>query len=398
MGGGIPMNQSPASHATASWPEDDRFRIMADCSPVMLWMAGTDARCYFFNQPWLHFTGRSLEEEFGYGWCEGVHPEDFQVCVDTYMEAFHQRREFSMEYRLLRADGVYRWILDNGKPYWNAGGSFAGFIGSCIDITNLREAGQLAIERARLEARVMERERVAATLAAANKELEAFAYTVSHDLRAPLRAIDGFVRILSDEPGLALSQEARECFGMIRENVQQMGKLIEDLLRFSKSSRQPLRRQKIEPGVIAQRVKEKLRTHWQDRSIEFVIRDVPSCEADPDLFAQVLFNLLDNAIKFTRRQPAARIEFGSVPQNMGDPTYFIADNGAGFDMKQADKLFGVFQRLHSDEDFEGTGAGLAIAQRIILRHGGRIWVDAAPNLGATFYFTIPEPVNTHEPD
>jgi PAS domain S-box-containing protein len=183
------MESSYQYHPTGFAKElDERFYIMADCAPVMLWMAGTDSRCHFFNKPWLDFAGRTLEQEIGEGWIEGVYSEDFQRCVDTYLENFNKRQEFRMEYRLRRHDGVYRWILDTGRPYYDTTGKFAGFIGSCIDITDLKELRLLEIEKARLEVRLEERERANDQLSAANKDLDSFTYNVSHD-RAHFKAL-----------------------------------------------------------------------------------------------------------------------------------------------------------------------------------------------------------------
>ncbi|HEV3027985.1 MAG TPA: PAS domain S-box protein, partial [Planctomycetota bacterium] len=175
---------------------ESRFRTMADGAPVLLWMAGQDSNCTFFNQGWLTFTGRPLELEYGSGWAAGVHPEDFQHCMHLYLNAFVERRDFRMEYRLRRADGQYRWILDTGRPRFASDGSFEGYIGSCIDITELRDsAAGLRRLNDELEDRVLLR---TSELQRANQELEAFSYSISHDLRAPLRAIDGFSNILME--------------------------------------------------------------------------------------------------------------------------------------------------------------------------------------------------------
>jgi signal transduction histidine kinase len=226
-----------------------------------------------------------------------------------------------------------------------------------------------------------------AALEGAAKELEAFSYTVSHDLRAPLRAMDGFSRILVEDHGEELSEEAQRFLARVRENAVQMGELIDDLLAFSRLSRQPLALQPIEPANVA---REALATLQMDQDLagaELHIGDLPRCQADHSLLRQVFANLLGNALKFSRGRRPARIEVGSCSDN-GTTAYFVKDNGAGFDMQYADQLFRVFQRLHRAEDYEGTGVGLAIVQRVIQRHGGRVWAEAAPGQGATFYFTL----------
>jgi signal transduction histidine kinase len=235
-----------------------------------------------------------------------------------------------------------------------------------------------------LEVRVAER---TAQLETANQELEAFAYSVSHDLRAPLRAMDGFSRILLANYASELPTEAQRYFQLVRNNTQQMGQLIDDLLSFSRLSRQPLKKQTIDPAGLVRLVLSELLKEHGERQVDISVGDLPTCEADPSLFKQVLTNLLSNALKFTSKRPAACIEVNSQSIN-GEQVYFVKDNGVGFDMRYAGKLFGVFQRLHLAEEFEGTGVGLAIVQRIIHRHGGRIWAEAAVDQGAAFYFTV----------
>jgi PAS domain S-box-containing protein len=237
---------------------------------------------------------------------------------------------------------------------------------------------------AELEQRVLDR---TAQLAAANQELEAFAYSISHDLRAPLRAMDGFSRILLEEHAPQLEQEARRYLHIVRESAQHMARLIDDLLAFSRLSRQPLNRQPVDMDLLVRQALDGLRREEADRPIELIVAELPACQGDPALLKQVWFNLLANAFKFTRRRERARIEIGSRLAD-GPSIYFVRDNGAGFDMQYAHKLFGVFQRLHRAEDYEGTGVGLAIVKRIIERHAGRIWAEAEVDQGATFYFTL----------
>lgn len=226
-----------------------------------------------------------------------------------------------------------------------------------------------------------------AELEAANKELEAFSYSVSHDLRAPLRAIDGFSRILLEDYATAMSEEAQEYLNLIREGAQQMGNLIDHLLDFSRLGRQPLRKQRVMVADLVQAVLADLQTAQEGRKVDIAIADLPDCQADPTLLRQVFVNLLANAVKFTKTRQPAVIEIGCLERE-SETVYFVKDNGVGFDMQYVNKLFGVFQRLHRVEDYEGTGVGLATVQRIIHRHGGRIWAEAEVDKGATFYFTL----------
>ena len=224
-------------------------------------------------------------------------------------------------------------------------------------------------------------------LESSNKELEAFSYTVSHDLRAPLRAIDGFSRILLDEHASQLAPQVQRYLRLIRQSTQQMDHLIDDLLAFSRLGRQAITMEQVSPLAIVSRAMEELHAEQDGRKIDLVVGELPECQADPALLKQVYLNLLSNALKFTRRRKVARIQVGAQHID-GQCVYFVRDNGVGFDMKYIDKLFGVFQRLHRSEEYEGTGVGLAIVQRIIQRHGGRVWAEAGVDKGAVFYFTL----------
>ncbi len=271
------------------------------------------------------------------------------------------------------------------NPVKSPDGQVLGVAVFARDLTERRRAeDQIRQLNEDLEKRVVER---TAQLEAANRELEAFSYSISHDLRAPLATIDGFARLLLKEEGMPLAPEARNYARLIHANAQEMQKLIVSLLDFSRSGRQTLQRKDIAPAELARTVVDELLSLQTGRQVETVLGELPPCQADPILLKQVFANLLSNALKFTRTRPVARIEIGACPQ--GEQTaYFVRDNGVGFDMEQADKLFGVFQRLHRAEDFEGNGVGLAIVARIVRRHGGRIWADAHVDQGATFYFTL----------
>lgn len=270
-----------------------------------------------------------------------------------------------------------------------------------IEVKSQDELGQLAHSFNEMSANLRQNQE---RLESANKELEAFSYSVSHDLRAPLRAIDGFSRILMEDFAADLPADARRFLDLVRANSQKMGQLVDDLLAFSRLSRQPLNKQQVAPTDLVRQVLADLHADMAGREIEIIMGDLPLCDGDPALLKQVFINLLGNAIKFTRGRDMAKIEVGWLaPQSRGAATanpdsgqesaakgnvYFVRDNGVGFDMQYVGKLFGVFQRLHRVEEYEGTGVGLAIVQRIITRHGGRVWAEAAVDQGATFYFTL----------
>jgi hypothetical protein len=232
-------------------------------------------------------------------------------------------------------------------------------------------------------------ERRAVELEIANKELESFSYSVSHDLRTPLASIDGFTRILLDDYAAQLPSKAQRYVGLIRSGSQEMERLVTSLLGLSRLSRTALKKEHVKMAALARETLETLQKEVQRPDVTVDLQDLPDAEADPVLLKQVWVNLLANAFKFTRKCDNTRIEIGCEPCDGTDRVYHVRDNGVGFDMNQAERLFGVFQRLHAEEDYEGTGVGLAIVSRIITRHGGRVWADAEVGKGATFHFTLP---------
>lgn len=492
-----------------------RLDTVANASPALFWTAGLDKGCDWFNDRWLEFTGHSMDEELGDGWIRGVHRDDRELCRKLYAGYFDERRPFSMEYRLRRADGEYRWLLNRGMPRHDADGEFVGYIGSCLDITDersvqealweseerlrlaLQAAGQglydadvqggamtvsseyarmlgydpgtftedrnswrarihpedadrvvelleryltggvaayaveyrlktacggwkwilsvgevvdrspdgtplrmigthtdisarkdteLALQNlnAELEQRVAER---TAQFEAANRELESFSYSVSHDLKAPLRGIDGYSQILIEDYQQRLDDEGRRFLANIRRGVAQMHQLIEDMLAYSRMERRALDSRDVDLQALAGAVIASRGGDGQ-RPVHVELRIPPlEIRADRDGLTLVLRNLLENALKFTRERAEAWIELGA--RDEGDRiVLWVKDNGIGFDMKYHDRIFEIFQRLHRAEDYPGTGVGLALVKKAMQRMGGRVWAESMPGEGATFYLEL----------
>jgi light-regulated signal transduction histidine kinase (bacteriophytochrome) len=248
----------------------------------------------------------------------------------------------------------------------------------------------------RIKDEVQERERMdedlirsKQELEATNKELGSFSYSISHDLRSPLRAVNGFARILDSEYGSRFDEEGRRIIGVILRNSEKMSALIDDLLAFSRVGRGVINKSDIDMATLVGKVYSDLILSGDHAAAKFSLGDLPDAKADPALLTQVWTNLIGNAFKYSSKNPAPEVVVNGVVRD-GECIYSIKDNGVGFDMRYYEKLFGVFQRLHSETEFHGTGVGLAIAQRIVIRHGGRVWAESVPGRGATFYFSLPK--------
>ncbi len=316
---------------------------------------------------------------------EFIHPEDRELVRQAFEKAIQSRGDYEVEFRFLPRGHPPGWMLGRGRAYYDDSGKAVRLVGVAIDIT-ARKLMEGVINRlnTELERRVRQRTE---QLEGVNQELEAFAYSVSHDLRAPLRAIRGFSEVLLERYTGQLDAEGQDFLQRICDSSRRMGGLIDDLLKLSRLGRSELRWQAVNLSRLAEATAAELRKADPGRTVEFAIEPNLRAEGDEQLLGVVLNNLLGNAWKFTRPRPQARIAFGFTQQP--EPAFFVRDNGIGFDMAHAGKLFGVFQRLPSASEFPGSGIGLATVQRIIRRHCGRTWAAGVVNQGTTVYFTLP---------
>lgn len=347
----------------------------------------------FITDGFRSMTGFQPEDCLGnakFSYRELIHPEDRAMVWDLIQTTLLHKLPFQIIYRLRTKEGKYCWAWEQGRGVWDSDGNLTALEGFISDITERKQA-EAEIHRlnAELEKRVQER---TAELAAANQELENFAYSVSHDLRAPLRGIDGWSQILLEDYGEKLDNQGKEYLETVRAEAQRMAQLIDALLSLSRVTRSEMHREKVDLSQLAHKVITELRTAEPQRAVIITVTPDMTVKADPLLMEAVLQNLIGNAWKFTSKCAHPVIEVGMMNQeetNQQQPTvYFVRDNGAGFDMAYAAKLFIPFQRLHHQEDFPGTGVGLATVKRIINRHGGEIWAEAKEDQGATFYFTL----------
>lgn len=371
---------------------EERFHMVSQATDDTTWDWDlTTGRLWWGENLYKTFLYQPEEIEADItSWTTRIHPDD----VDRVTSFIHQcidrgDKHWTDEYRFLCKDGTYRNILDRGFIQHDGDGTPIRMVGAMVDVTARKrvEAERKHINE-ELEKRVVLR---TAEIAAARDALEAFSYSVSHDLRGPLRHITGFLQLLARTNIQRLDEDGKRYLGITLEAAQKMAQLIEALLSFSHLGQSVMRIQRVDMGSLVAEILQSLRQELQGRNIEWTVHPLPTVDADATLLKQVLVNLIDNAVKYTRLQAVAKIEIGSTKDPEGT-VFFVKDNGVGFDMKYAGKLFNVFQRLHKESEFEGDGIGLANVKRIVLRHGGRVWTDSKEGAGATFYFLLPSQI------
>ncbi len=364
---------------------EQRFQTMARVSPVGIFQTDQQGQCLYVNKRWTEIAGIDAEQALGNGWSNALHPLDRERVYTEWISAAESKTPFRSEYRYKRPDNSFAWVFGQAAAVYDDHDALSGYVGTITDISERKQVEQELLDyKLNLEKKVEQR---TDELKEINRELEAFSYSVSHDLRTPLRSVAGFSQMLVEDYKDKLDDTANDYLSRISAGAKRMGILIDDLLQLSRTGREEMKYEEIDLSALAGKLVEELRQADPERQVEVRIAQGARAMGDHLLLSSVLQNLLGNAWKFTRFSENASIEFDYELQ--GDSIVcYVKDNGVGFNMKYADKLFGVFQRLHADTRYQGTGVGLAIVQRIIHRHEGKVWAESEEGKGATFFFTL----------
>jgi PAS domain S-box-containing protein len=374
----VGLEQKVAERTEALSRQEALFRALAEEAPQAIWTINPQSEMTYFNGAFHALVGGEKSQWFGKAWLDLIHPEDLPVLLQTWETALQSGTRYANIRRMRDHSGGWHFMSCTASPVFKASGGVDFWVGIEADITDIK-----AIETA---------------LRLSNQELEAFSYSVSHDLRSPLNTIDGFSRLLAKQLKADSNEKSRHYLSRIQAGVAQMGQLIEDLLSLAQVSRTQLRVEPVDLSALAQKIIDEWRVREPERDVRVHIAPGLQVEGDARLLRVAMENLVGNAWKFTSKRERADITVGQIEAPDGLPAYFVRDNGAGFDMAYAHKLFTAFQRLHGAQDFAGTGIGLATVSRVINRHGGRLWPDALVDQGACFYFTVPAQVASPPPD
>jgi PAS domain S-box-containing protein len=380
---GLIMKQDKRSH------DDDRrsghmYRNFLDAAAAMMWVSDSHGRVDFFNHSWLQFTGRTLNDEISHEWTgEDIFPEDNESCFEVYKAGFNSQQPFDHEYRLLRFDGQYRWVHEFVNPYYDRHEKLTGFVGTCVDITDRKEAILLADKELRKK----------------NAELEQFAYVASHDLQEPLRKIQSFAELLTSRFSNDLPERAKDYLIRMNNAAFRMRRLINDLLTYSRVSTRCKPFTEVDLQQEITDVISDLEIRLKETKGEIKFDKLHNLEADPSQIRHLLLNIIGNGLKFHREDIPPIIEISSRIYNERNNSLYrrnidmleltISDNGIGFDTKYLDRIFEPFQRLHGVTEFDGSGIGLAVCKKIVERHGGTLNAQSVPGEGATFIILLP---------
>jgi PAS domain S-box-containing protein len=356
---------------------EQRFRLMADASPALIWIVGPDKLCSWVNKAWLSFVGKPLESQLGMGWTENIHPEDVKYCLESFLHSFDSRHDFELEYRLRRADGQHRWLLSKGRPFLGMDGQFAGFIGSCVDVTESK------LRREELELLVAER---TSQMKESIAHLEAFSYTVSHDMRAPLRSMEGFSSALLEDYGDRLDEIGRDYLKRVIKSAQKLDLLIEHVLSYSRIATGKLALSEVDLSRVLEDVLAE-NAQMAPEARVFVELEERVVRAHEQMLQQIFSNLLLNAAKFVPRGTQPEIRVKSEPIG-GMVRVIVQDNGIGIEDAHRERIFEVFSKLHPEHEYAGTGIGLAIVKKAVQMLGGEIGVDSEVGKGSRFWFTL----------
>ncbi|QRK13062.1 PAS domain S-box protein [Archangium violaceum] len=378
---------SEQRHAEAEQRRSEiRFQLLVESAQEGIWMVDDENRTIYVNRFLTQMLGYSAEEMKEKTLFDFIRKEDAALMVQYIEERRQGRSALINDFQLVRKDGVRIWTMVSTGPIHDENGNYIGAMAMISDITQRREAEEQVRQlNADLERRIAER---TAQFEFSNRELEAFAYSVAHDLRAPLRSISNFTQALTEDCTDKLDEMGLDYIKRIRASSQRMSELIDGILALSRVNRTEFVETEVNLSALARSIAEQLQRWQPERVVCFQLQDGLVDRGDSQLLRLVLENLMGNSWKFTRERAEAQIEFGTLPGDGNERVYFVRDNGAGFDMEYQSKLFGVFQRLHTQQEFEGNGVGLATAQRIVRRHQGRIWAEGQVGHGATFFFTL----------
>jgi PAS domain S-box-containing protein len=367
---------------------EQRFRLIVETAQEGVWTIDTEWRTTYVNRYMADMLGYTVEEMMGMHLFSFMAPESQELARKNLERGAQSPKAHAKDRAFLRKDGSLLWTSLSTTPMFDEQGRYIGSLAMVTDISQRRAAEEQVRQlNADLERRIADR---TAQLEFSNRELEAFAYTVAHDLRTPLRSIASFSDALVEDCADQLNDVGKDYLRRIVGGARRMAELIDGILSLSRVNSTALTARQCDLSAMARTVIEQLQTLQPERSVRVTIQEGLVDQGDPQLLRLVLENLLGNAWKFTRERPAAEIEFSAKHDEQGRRIYRVRDNGAGFDMAFRDKLFGVFQRLHTQQEFEGNGVGLAAVQRTIRRHGGRIWGEGRPGQGASFFFTLNE--------
>jgi PAS domain S-box-containing protein len=363
--GGSGQDQTPG-------PASSLFSTLLDTLPVMIWTSDSAVGRQYFNQAWLSYRGRSLQEETGSGWLKGVHPDDVESSLESYEASYQKRTLFQAQYRLRRHDQADRWVSDTAVPWVSPAGVFLGYAGACVDIhsshietINLRVAND--------------------DLSRNNEELKQYAYGASHDLLEPLRTIDSYTALLARQ---SAGREGDEFLRFVFAAVGRMRALIDGLLNYGRIQDSAAQMVAFDPKAALEQAVLACHASIEETGAVVTHGPLPLVCVDQKQFVQLLQNLVSNSIKYRRSGEPPRVHL-SATDTASQVVFTMTDNGIGFDARYAEYIFQSFKRLHAEREYQGNGLGLAICRKIVERHGGRIWAQSEPGLGAKFFFTLP---------